>query len=179
MMCAAQDDDPSSHRGTQFATTGTDFWVCFPRTMRGMSRNASRLYVVSERDCDVTVENEWLGYSQTYYLPGHEPRPYYEGIPEPRHDYSGTSSDLPQFRGFHVTSTDTVALFIYVASSHFTGCSVLPTEMLRDEYIALPPVANHHLQGLNIPTFFPHLSNLDGDAEEGAIVPYCSRRSAR
>lgn len=166
-----------------------------------MSRNASRLYVVSERDCDVTVENEWLGYSQTYhvmrrrmcgpdtnyinlpysitgildtvpyvYLPGHEPRPYYEGIPEPRHDYSGTSSDLPQFRGFHVTSTDTVALFIYVASSHFTGCSVLPTEMLRDEYIALPPVANHHLQGLNIPTFFPHLSTIDIVAADDSVT---------
>lgn len=205
-MCNAQDDDPSSHRGTQYAATGKDFWVCFPRTVRGMCRNASRLYVVSERDCVVTVENEWLGFSQTchimrrrmcgpdtnyidlpysitgildtvpyIYVPGYEPgvQPgrMGAGIPVPRHDYSGTSSDMPQYRGFHVTSTDTVALFIYVASTHYTGCSVLPTEMLRDEYIALPPVANRHrpLQ-ITLPEFFPHLSTIDIVAADDSVT---------
>lgn len=192
LLCMAQDDDPNSHRGVQYATTGTDFWVCFPRTTRGMCRNASRLYVVCERDCDVTVENEWLGYSQTYhvmrrrfcdpdtnyifipmqytwiadtvpyvFLPGYEPNPPFEGIAVPRYDYTGTIGDLPQPRGFHVTSTDTVALFIYVSSTHYTGCCVLPTEMLRDEYVALPPVASRHQLGLILPSRHPHLATID------------------
>ncbi len=191
MLCMAQDDDPNSHRGVQYATTGTDFWVCFPRTTRGQCRNISHLYVVCERDCDVTVENEWLGYSQTYhvmqrrfcdpdtnyiiipmryswiadtvpyvYLPGYEPTPAIPvGIPVPRHDYSGVFMDQPQARGFHVTSTDTVSLFIVIASTHNTGCCVLPTEMLRDEYIAQPPVVNRSSSGFQ--GFSPYMSTID------------------
>ena len=64
----AQVNDPYDRRGVQFAPEGTDFWVCFPRTIGGDSPNTSRLYVVSERDCDVTVSCPMLGYSQTVHI---------------------------------------------------------------------------------------------------------------
>ena len=64
----AQQNDPYDQRGVQFAAQGTDFWVCFPRTYNGFSENHSRLYVVSERDCDVTVSNPLLDYSQTVHI---------------------------------------------------------------------------------------------------------------
>ena len=64
----AQQGDPYDQRGVQFAAQGTDFWVCFPRTQRGMSPNFSRIYVASERDCDVTVRNELFDYTQTYHV---------------------------------------------------------------------------------------------------------------
>ena len=63
MAGRSQDDNPKDHHGVQFAATGKDFWVCFPRSMRGESPNFSRLYAVCERDCDLTIENERLGYS--------------------------------------------------------------------------------------------------------------------
>ena len=30
---------PYDHYGEQYATQGTDFWVCFPRTIDGMNGN--------------------------------------------------------------------------------------------------------------------------------------------
>ncbi len=192
MMCAAQDDDPSSHRGTQFATTGTDFWVCFPRTQRGMMPNFSRIYVASERDCDVTVRNELFDYTQTYHVARRRmcgPETNYVQIPIqytrindtvhyldpkiPRHDYSGILGDLPQPRGFHVTSTDTVSLYIVVAADHMTACTVLPTEMLRDEYIAQPPIVSHH-SGVNatlkLPQYMPGMSSIDIVAVDDSVT---------
>ena len=156
----AQQGDPYDQRGVQFAAQGTDFWVCFPRTMRGYSPNMSRLYVVSERDCDVTVTNELAGYSQTFHIMRRElcgADTNYIEIPNSVcricdtlsfvteylvHDssYAGCICDLPQPRGFHVTSTDTISLFIFMRSMGVSGaCNVLPTEMMRDEYIVQSP----------------------------------------
>ena len=204
MLCAAQDDDPSSRRGVQFATAGTDFWVCFPRTLRGHMANYSRLYVVSERDCDVTVTNDWLGYSQTYhvmrrqmcdvdtnyieipmqytriadtisyvYVPGYEPSRIYEGLPVPRYDYSGAFVDQPQARGFHVTSTDTISLYIVVNSTTISACSVLPTDMLRDEYVVQPPIVNHYIHMddyPSMPIYYTGKSSVDIVAVDDSVT---------
>jgi len=204
LLCMAQDDDPSSRRGVQFATAGTDFWVCFPRTLCGNMPNFSRLYVVSERDCDLTVTNDLLGYSQTYhvmrrqfcsfdtnfidipmryswiadtisyvYLPGYEPEslePGYPGLPMPRHDYSGTRMDQPQARGFHVTTTDTVSLYIEVQGSFLTACTVLPTEMLRDEYVVQPPIVNRLLQAPVRPYMLPGKASVDIVAVDDSVT---------
>ena len=202
-LAAAQDIDPMSHRGVQFAAQGTDFWVCFPRTLRGLSGNESRIYVVSERPCTVTVTNDYLGYSQTFNvldrrssnasdnyfrIPFEYTRildtvPYQYSsstgigrqIPVPHHNYEGCAGDRPQPRGFHVTSTDTISLFIVVASTHGAGCAVLPTEMLRDEYIAQPPIVNHHhYQGYGdpifLPLFLPGMASVDIVAVDDSTV---------
>lgn len=143
------------HRGVQFATHGTDFWVCFPRTVSANGPNYSRLYVVSERECDVTVSNPLLDFHQTYHvarrlMAGTDTN--YILIPEmisrfvdelvPRtvltrnDDLTGEVGYRPQMRGFHVTSTDTIALYLFIyASGSCDVTNVLPTEMLRDEYV--------------------------------------------
>ena len=157
----AQQNDPYDRRGVQFATQGTDFWVCFPRTRGGLSENRSCLYVVSERDCDVTVSNALLDYSQTVHIMRREmcgPDTNYIVIPDevcricdtiiyPEylvHDYSyvGRTADHPQPRGFHVTSTDTISLFLFMHSAGLgDACNVFPTELLRDEYVIQVPLA--------------------------------------
>ena len=203
LMCMAQNDDPGSRRGVQYATAGTDFWVCFPRTLRGLMPNFSRLFVVSERDCDLTITNDLTGYSQTYhvmhrqfcnidtnyieipmsqtwiadtvsyvYLPGHERTYTEEGIPVPRYDYSGAFVDQPQNRGFHVTTTDTVSLYIQVNGSSMSECVVLPTEMLRDEYVAQPPIVNHHKYNdlPYLPLFLPGKASIDIVAVDDSVT---------
>ena len=155
----AQQDDPYDQRGVQFAAQGTDFWVCFPRTRAAFSNNASRLYVASERDCDVTVECPLLNYRQTVHIMRREmcgPDTNYIDIPYAishfldtieytypiSYDcsYIGQAADLPQPKGFHVTSTDTVSLFLWVrAEGASAATNVLPTELLRDEYVVQAP----------------------------------------
>ena len=155
--------DPYDQRGVQFATQGTDFWVCFPRTRWGSSANMARLYVVAERDCDVTVEGPLLGYSQTYHIMRRQmcgPDTNYIEVPyaishildtipylhPPVYDYDYTfcGGNQPQPKGFHVTSTDTISLFLWVhASGSGDACNVLPTEMLRDDYVIQLPIAFH------------------------------------
>ena len=200
----SQNDDPLSHYGTQLAAQGTDFWVCFPRTMRGGSPNHSRLYVVCEHDCDVTVSNELIDYSQTVHIMHRSmcgPDTNYIEIPFvytriidtvpylfpsndsdsperphiPRYNYSGCPGDLPQAKGFHVTSTDTISLFILVSSTHMSACTVLPTELLRDEYIAQPPIVSHHHFGgegdpIHLPLFMPGMSSIDIVAADDSTV---------
>jgi len=149
-------------RGQQFATCGTDFWVCFPRTFGGMSGNYPCLYVMSERNCELTLSNEAMHFSQTFPILTHRiPNGRLDTInliqiplsltryadtlsyasyppPLPVHgeDLSNQEGYSPQYAAFHVTTTDTVALylFIYTAGS-CDVTNVLPTEMLRDEYV--------------------------------------------
>ena len=59
---------PYDHYGEQYATQGTDFWVCFPRTVDGMNGNKTKLYVVSERECDVTISAPQLNWSKTAHI---------------------------------------------------------------------------------------------------------------
>ena len=156
----AQENDPYDQRGVQFAAQGTDFWVCFPRTIDGMSQNRPQLMVVSERNCDVTVSNHWLDYSHTEHIARRRmcgPDTNYIYVPysicgildtfeyvfnrTPDWQYSGCESDRPQYKGFHVTSTDPISLFMIVHSMGTgSGCNILPTEMLRDEYVVQTPL---------------------------------------
>ena len=183
----AQQNDPYDQRGVQFAAQGTDFWVCFPRTYNGFSENHSRLYVVSERDCDVTVSNPLLDYSQTVHIMRREmcgPDTNYITVPFgitriidtisllwPRiynYSYAGQPGNSPQPRGFHVTSTDTVSLFIWVNSVGESGaCNVLPTEMLRDEYVVQVPFS---MRRLNPSNHYPYATSLNIVAVEDSTI---------
>ena len=183
----AQQNDPYDQRGVQFAAQGTDFWVCFPRTYNGFSENHSRLYVVSERDCDVTVSNPLLDYSQTVHIMRREmcgPDTNYITVPFgitriidtisllwPRiynYSYAGQPGNSPQPRGFHVTSTDTVSLFIWVNSVGESGaCNVLPTEMLRDEYVVQVPFSMRRLDPGN---HYPYATSLNIVAVEDSTI---------
>ena len=187
----AQVNDPYDQRGVQYATQGTDFWVCFPITKKGFSENIVRLYVVSERDCDVTVSNPLIDYSQTVHIMRREmcgPDTNYIEIPfqlseicegytpldPPVYDYSyvGCECDYPQPRGFHVTSTDTVSLFVWIRSQGVSAaCNVLPTELLRDEYVVqTPPAWREELDLPYIYHFTPTASTVEVLATEDSTV---------
>ena len=156
LRMVAQEDNPYNHRGVQYATQGTDFWVCFPRTNAAYSANYSELYVVCERDCDVTVSAPRLDWSQTYHIMHRRmcpPDTNYIIIPEqycrfldmvvfqeplvPHYDYTDAPMNAPQPRAFHVTSTDTISLFMSVwGAGLYDATNILPTDMLRDEYVS-------------------------------------------
>ncbi len=190
----AQEDDPYDQRGAQFAAQGTDFWVCFPRTVDGHSANTSLLYVVSERDCDVTVTNEWLGYTHTEHIARRRmcgPDTNYINIPFAfsricdtmeyayplvyDYQYTGQECDKVQPKGFHVTSTDTISLFIVVHSAGLSGgCNVLPTEMLRDEYVIQTYPISRESIPLELPSplvyFSPYIATVDIVAVDDSTV---------
>ncbi len=155
LLSVAQTDDLYDHTGVQYATQGTDFWVCFPRTYHGFSPNVSKLYVVCEHDCDVTVEAPRIGWFKTFHIMHRQmcgPDTNYIEIPQvysrfydtitfyfpltPHYDHSGSLMNQIQPNVFHVTSTDTISLFTWIYSVGVCDVTnVLPTEMLRDEYV--------------------------------------------
>lgn len=163
--------DYSDHRNVQQATHGTEFWVCFPRTTGGFSTNKPGLMVVAEHDCDVTVSNDRTGFSYTQHVLGHD------AITR-RYDttnlivftteqccfmesYTQDEWENPslrpasvcrnvQSRGFHVTSTDTIALYLLTyASGSAAWTNVLPVEMLRDEYVVQSLYTNEFDPGID------------------------------
>lgn len=176
----AQTVDPNIRGGAQYATYGTDFWVCFPRTVSGQSVQHNSLYVVSERDCDVTVSNPLFDYSQTVHIMHRSlcgPDTNYITIPleysritdtlfydmynlSPRLDYRGRAFDQPQPRAFHVTSTDTISLFIQIFAAGVSDITnVLPTHLLRDEYVCqLYPKVE---EGKHTPSYYAYTSDFD------------------
>lgn len=149
--------DYGDHRNGQLATHGTDFWLCFPRTMMGLSTDQAALMVLAERDCDVTLTNDRLGFSMTQHVKGRdeitrrydttnlivipvETCRFADCFTDTAMNNPSTRADAAccnvQSKGFHVTSTDTIALYLITYAMGTTGMvNVLPTEMLRDEYV--------------------------------------------
>ena len=145
--------DLGDHRSAQFATHGTDFWFTMPRFIGGMSDQHRMICIVAEHNCDVTIANERLDYSHTFHVESHytisssldetnffefpENVSYYVDtlVPDGR-PISQQPGAQPQNYAMHVTSTDTIALYIlhFVTGSN-TAVNILPTEMLRDEYV--------------------------------------------
>ena len=140
------------HRGVQYATHGTDFWFCIPRTIYGNTRNVASLYIMSEHNCTVTIRSDIYDYTLTKYITScHEinsrldtlnsielPWNFFcfidtlaRGVPDEMQ-----VAALPQWKGFHITSTDTICVFLFAFSrGNMDVTNLLPTEMLRDEYV--------------------------------------------
>lgn len=111
-------------------TDGTDFWVTF---MPG-EPDATSLFslIASGKDtAHITVHNPVTGYSQTWFH-NSGTKTYMELPSSIQNMPSASVSD----KGFHVTSTSPVYLFV---SNYKAGCwdiaNVLPTEGLGVEYI--------------------------------------------
>ncbi len=153
LACGAVCQPPLyEHRGVQYATHGMDFWFCLPRTLCGVSPNHACLYFMAEHDCRVTIQNDLLGFSLTKNIKScHEINsrldtlniveiPWQQicfadtletGVPA-----SQQVAANPQARGFHIVSTDTICVYLYAYSSgNIDVTNLLPTEMLRDEYV--------------------------------------------
>ena len=153
LMCQNQYE----HRGTELATHGNDFWVCFPRPLyQAPSPPHYCLYIMAEHDCDVTISNDLLGYEYVHHvrnchtvtwrldtlnlicLPG-----AIVGFPDTIDSSLPMSSQPvadPLGRAFHITSTDTISVYLFCSSASMMRgdvdvTNVFPTELLRDEYI--------------------------------------------
>lgn len=169
--------DFADHRGELFATQGTDFWVCFPQAFENNPASVhSCLMVVSERDCDVTITNDRIGFRQEMHVIGRNTptnrvdttnfiqlpwqvvamfdsvdRSLCRG--EYDEDMSRQPGWKPQSRSFHVTSTDTIALYQLLHEMyHSDAVNVLPTELLRDDYVvqSFPTDLDEHGQMVDI-----------------------------
>ena len=140
------------HRGVQYATHGTDFWFCLPRTIDGASQNCACLYIISEHDCRVTIRNDYYDYTFTKDITScHEINTRLDTLNKIELPWrlicfadslaTGLPANQqvaaqPQPKGFHITSTDTICVFMFVFSmGNFEVTNVLPTDMLRDEYV--------------------------------------------
>ena len=140
------------HRGVQYATHGTDFWFSLPRTLGGISNNHACLYIMAEHNCRVTISNPIYDYAYTKNIIScHEinsrldtlnfielPWSFISCIDTLCHYTPNTREPAygSQKKGFHITSTDTISVFLFSYSNGNIGVTnVLPTEMLRDEYI--------------------------------------------
>lgn len=169
--------DLGDHRNELFATQGTDFWVCFPQAFENNPASVhSDLMIVCEHDCDVVITNDRIGYRAELHVRGrHSPTrradttnffqlpwdvvSYVDSIDHSLctgsydEDMSRQPGWLPQSKAFHVTSTDTIALYqIMHEMPHMDALNVLPTELLRDDYVvqAFPTDLDEHGQMVDI-----------------------------
>ena len=144
--------DYADHRNDLWATGGTDFWFCVPRSVSAISPSESMVCVTAEHNCMVTVEIPGLDYRQTYPVQAYTAIDVRMDItnflPLPR-DYVAYHDSLltgvpatsqpgygPQNRAVHVSSTDTISVSVMIRGLGSTEVlQILPTEMLRDEYV--------------------------------------------
>ena len=132
-----------------FATQGTDFWMAYPWIIEhAYHLNELYMLVVCDNDCDVTVSNERLGIHRVYHcrtrLWARADTNYIKisldtfqffdtllpGIPLARQ-----VANQPSNFCWHITSTDTIALYAGLWATWLNVAPILPTEMLRDEYV--------------------------------------------
>lgn len=133
-----------------FATQGTDFWVAFPWNFEGMTWGPKvYLAVVAERDCDLTIANERLDFHRSYhimrrFMAGPDTNIIeldFEWVHNVDTLVAGLSpsqqpANQPNNMCFHITTTDTVGVFAVMGSyNKHSPVNLLPTEMLRDEYV--------------------------------------------
>lgn len=115
------------------SVSGTDFWITFMENQDSTQGDQS-YYVVAtaSRSCSATVTNPVTGWSQTWSVSPNSPS--YVNVPLAQ-GHTQASSVVTN-TGFHVTSTDSIALFIITRGyPNMDYANVLPTPVLRDEYI--------------------------------------------
>ena len=132
---------PFSLRAQQTASTlGTDFWMTFLRTDANEPSELS-INISAREATSVTVENPSTGFSvtrdiaagglETIYLFGN-------GAEDHKADcYVGTNEDeTPVKRALHITSDKEISVFAANwRNKSFDVANVLPTNILRDEYV--------------------------------------------
>ena len=140
------------HRGVQYATHGTDFWFCIPRTLGGYSENRACLYIMSEHNCTVTIRNDLMDFTYTKYITScYEINTRLDTLNKIELPWrtvcfadtlaTGVPADRqlaaqPQAKAFHITSTDTICVYLFSYSAGTIDVTnLLPTDLLRDEYV--------------------------------------------
>ena len=123
-----------STASAQVATSeGTDFWVAFMKNEDTTQRSQTlSIFACPLRNCDVTVSNPNTGWSQTRSITPSAINQIFVPLAQA---YT-VNSGMVENKGIHVTSTDTITLYAITRgypNQDYTN--VLPTHMLRDDYL--------------------------------------------
>lgn len=107
---------------------GNDFWLGF---MKGRIEASMSVTITGLRACTGTISNEW-GWSQTFSVPAGGSVTI---VIDTSRSYNYVSNGVTN-KGIHVVTSDTVSVYASnFLSSSFDVTYVLPTEVLRDEYM--------------------------------------------
>lgn len=113
---------------------GTDFWLAWMVSydFDGLSEREHRLHFCADQTCTVHIENPRMNWDTTIWV-----APTGVNTLCLRHDLCHHDSmETPQDHGFHITSSDTIAVYMgSYAVGTTDATAVIPTNMLRSEYM--------------------------------------------
>lgn len=162
-LCCAQTQTPT--------TQGTEFWLSFMRNgYRSGSHENLTLIASAKESCQVTVTNPYTGYTNTVTVSNQGVTTMQ--IPDAQ-GYNDQKSGKA-FKGLHVTSTDTISLYIAnEAENSYDAANVLPISALGCQYMiqsnkSIQEQSNHNLE--NRASF---LIVATEDNTEVQITPVC------
>ncbi len=130
------------------STQGMEFFLGFMRngyrSCNGSAFNENLTVIASaQRACSVTITNPNTGWSTTRAITANG----LVNITIPAGQAYSTESDTIENKGFIITSTDTISLFLAnEATNSFDASFVLPTSSLLDEYVVqnhVPMISNN------------------------------------
>lgn len=111
----------------QLTTMGTDFWV----TSIGRGYSNIQLLFASQRNCSASIVNPYTGWDTTISIDATAGK-YFSLY---HYNISYLSGETFNY-GFHITTTDTVSLYIITGSgSNSESSNILPTQVLGKYYI--------------------------------------------
>lgn len=145
---------------------GTDFWVGFLDNWRSFDVDYYYFSAVGPRPCSVTISNPISGWSHTMSVTPGQANTYQVPSSAAVHCWQ-TGSCITTNKGIHVTSTDTVMLYVFNDSYTISSCdgtSVLPTSALGNKY-----VIQHYPVNTNIDDYFG-LFNVVGVEDSTHVV---------
>ena len=110
------------------STMGTDFWLSF---MRGRIEASMSVTITGNNACTGTISNQ-SGWSQNFSVPANGSVTISIDTAKSYNTVSNTIKN----KGLHIVTTDTVSVYASnFLSSSFDVTYVLPTPVLRDEYM--------------------------------------------
>lgn len=116
------------------STRGTDFWCTFLETLDIRIPNQTiSVIAIAPRTCSVTLTNPNTNWSQTFSLSPNAPHQSFIPLSEGHNTLNETITQT----GIHVTSTDTITLFMVSSSNdkNMDLSNVIPTNHLLSEYM--------------------------------------------
>lgn len=124
-------------QGQRMTTMGNDFWVCFLKTHNNNNNpnyTSRKIFVSGANSCDVTVSNPMTGWSQTSHVTANT----ITTISVPTNDSWNETSETVMDKGFHITSTDDVSVYLSTTGvNSYDVTNAFPTAAMRDEYMVL------------------------------------------
>ena len=127
---------------------GTDFWVGFLDNWHDYDVDKYYFGAVAPRPCTVTITNPSSGWSHTMNVTSGQPTIYQVANSSASQCWQAGSCIITN-KGLHVTSTDSVMLYVFNESGTTSSCdatSVLPTPALGSKYVIQQYPVNTHVE---------------------------------